>query len=75
MAGVPRSIRNRKGLRTGFHDHAALRSTAKKVAELERVFAALVHNRAIARSDAHLGFPSAEIDRTMLHGWLLLMRR
>jgi len=32
----------------------------------------LVQDRPIACSDAHLGFPSSEIDRTMLHGWFLL---
>src|SRR6267378_838653 len=61
-----------KRLGTGLHDHPALRPPLEKLLQGQSIRPRLVQDRPIACSDAHLGFPSSEIDRTMLHGWFLL---
>src|SRR5467141_2510836 len=57
---------------TGLHDHPALRPPLEELLQGQSIRPRLVQDRPIACSDAHLGFPSSEIDRTMLHGWYLL---
>jgi hypothetical protein len=75
VSGAASCVRDRKCLRARLDHDATPWPTTQEFGELDGRFAAFVHDRAIARPDTDLGFPSAEIDRTMLHGWLLLMRR
>src|SRR6266851_1014566 len=68
-----RSIGDPKRLGSRFQDHSRRRQLPQVVRQQGRVVPPLEQQVPICTPYADLGFPSTQIDRTMLHGWFLLL--
>src|SRR6478752_3429346 len=70
VALSPRPLRHRERLRACLHHHPAQRLSLEKALQIARKQPLLVENFPSQVSDAYLGFPTAQIDGKVLHGWL-----
>src|SRR6267142_654121 len=52
-------------------DHSRLRHLPQEVRQRGSIQAPLEQYPSVRGTHAHLGFPSTQIDRTMVHGWFL----
>jgi hypothetical protein len=74
MAEAQSKIGDPKRLRAGLEYDAARRLSLEVLAQGNRFELLFLHDLPIGRANADLRFRSAEIDRKMLHGCLLLLR-
>jgi len=68
-------IRDSKRFRATLQDHTTGSLTTQELWQAERGDLAFVQDLAVRCPNANLGFLPAEIDRNMLHGCLLEVRR